>query len=474
MTDRIEIIATAPWTVEVNGEIVASSDSAPPDPQPPDPQPTGDWPRMSQGHVDNAVAMGPIKYGNQGNSSCNYGYKGHALLAPIYAYVGGDTRDTVRNSINSTIAILTDPKKGPCGMNGPGAAQECYALAYFHWLRKSDLWPGLSATTKQRIDAIFHALAMIRAWEGNDGSASKGSWTITGMKGTDFRSIGPNIAFAIPAQLVLCAEWFGYDTLVSWLNSTSIAKVRDEVKAAFGGTSSNLYLTVNWRNADISASEEGAYFRSGPSSDAPTDEQVNAALSNVHYYGAPLTDVVKFLFPNADRGLNRALPPTKRTMGVNKWVGNNQHALDNGAGVMVGGKKRGYCINNASKAPHIPGEGSMIYELNGQDEGGLRSSMGYAWWTAYLVNSMLFAMLLNDNKAFNDATMTDFVTRWTKAYDIIDFFDDPVNDYNSVSHISNKGGSGGPGPIVWSTGRADWMPGINQFLWDAINKVAVV
>ena len=375
------------------------------------------------------------------------------------------------DDITEILNSLTDPNKGPCGMSGPGAAQECYALTWFHLLRNSDLWDGVDDTKKARIDAIFHALALIRTWEGNDSSKSHGEWTITGKKDTDFKDIGPNISFSIPAQLTCCAEWFGYNELNSWLNSTTIAAVRNEVKAAFGGTGGKLYKTLNWRNEGVDQQELEAqdYYRSSVSADAPTDSDINASLKNLKYYGAPITNLPLFLIPNPDRGYNKVLNPVKETVGKNEWVGNNQSGLNNGAGVQVSGKKRGYCINKASETPHVPGVGAMVYEINGVDEGGLRSSMGYAWWTIYVVNCHLFPLVLNNNNALQDDGVIDFLTRWRQAYDIIKHFD--KNDYNSVAHISNKGGSGGPGPIIWSDDRETWQPDINFFLWDALLDV---
>jgi len=439
---------------------------------PPDPEPSGDWPVIPPEYVARGLALPMPKFGNKGNSSFNLNNRGQSLLATLYAWRGGDRRSEVRSNIMSVLSQLTSTDKGPCGMSGPGAAQECFALAFFHLLADTDLWKSdVTDTQKKRIDAIFHALAMIRAWEGNDSSASSGSWTITGMKGTDFKGVGPNIAYAIPAQLTLCAEWFGYDVLSGWLDQATIAGVRNEVKEAFG-TSSNLYLTVNWKNAGISAADEGAYYRSGASADAPTDSQVNSSLKNLRYYGAPLTDLAKFLLPNDSRGLNRVLPPTKRTMGANKWVGYNAPALNNGAGVMVNGKKRGYCIKDPEGMPWYGQEGSMIYELAGQDEGGLRSCMGYAFWTLYLVNFQLIVIALNQNPALKNSAVADFVARWEKARDIVAYFDQ--KDYNSVAHISNKGGTGGPGPIIWSDDRDKWEADTNLWMWDAIVTMSKV
>ena len=471
MTDKIEISAIPPWSITVNGEEVASSEEetpVPPEPGP-EPEPGVDWPVMPQNLVDRGVALPNIKYGNEGNSSCNLSNKGTAFLAPIYGYVNGDKRSAVKDDVLNTLNILVG-SNGPCGMAGPGAAQECYALTFFHLLRESDLWAGVSSTNKKRIDAIFHAIAMIRCWEGNDGSASEGHKTITGNGDADLKDIGPNISFSIPAGMVLCAEWFGYAELDAWLNSTTIQKVRDEIKAAFGSTSGKLYLTCNWKHAGISDTEEDKYYRSDSSAKAPTDDQVNASLKSFKYYGAPLLDLPKFFFPNDDRGFNKVMPPTKRTVGGNKWVGNNQHSVNNGAGITVSGKKRGYCIKNASSTPHVPGEGCMVYEINGVDEGGIRSAMGYAWWTIFLVNTMLIPMLINGNTVFENSKVKEFMGRWSKAFDIINHFD--KNDYNSVAHISNKGGTGGPGPVIWSDDRLVWEADVNLWMWDAINEMA--
>jgi hypothetical protein len=474
--ENLVIQTEAAWALTINSAPVAEGDGSgtsggdvDPEPGPePEPEPGGDWPVIDKAFVDRAVGFGPPAYKNTTNSNSNYGAKGTSLFTTIYAYNGGDKRDTVKADINEILANLIDQNKGPCGMNGPGAAQEALALAWFHLYRASDLWAGTDAGKKKKIDAIFHALAAVRAWEGNDSSASHGEWTITGRKDTDFKDIGPNISYSIPSQLVLCAEWFGYPELDQWLNSTTIAKVRTEVKEAFGGTGGKLYKTLNWKHEGVDQQELEAqdYYRCGTSADAPTDDQINASLKNLKYYGAPMSDLAKFMVPNADRGVNKVLNPTKETVGKNEWVGNNQSGLNNGAGTQVDGKKRGYCINKAGETPHVPGVGAMVYEINGVDEGGLRSSMGYAFWTVYVVNCQLIVLAMNDNPVLLDAKVADFIERWGQAKDIIGHFD--KNDYNSVAHISNKGGSGGPGPIIWSDDKATWQSDINLFLWEAI------
>jgi len=499
MKDKIKVAGSSAWRFLVNGSEVARGDASTsgdtslvlqvdqpwtltatpdgvqdpgPDPEPPDPgpdpEPSGDWPVIPQSMVDTALKFPLIKYGNKGNSNCNYGALGTALFTTVYAYIGGDERSDVRNNVTAILGQLTSPDKGPCGMNGPGAQLEALALTWFHMYRRSDLWAGTSDNVKARIDAIFHALALIRAWEGNDSSKSHGEWTITGMKGTDFKDVGPNISFPIPAVLILCGEWFGYDELNTFLNSTSIAAVRSEVKSAFGGTSGNLYKTLNWRNAGISESEQEQYYRSDTSAAAPSDSDINASLANLKYYGAPMTDLAKFLLPNDERGLNKVLPPSKRTAGSNKYVGVNQYAVDGDKGVTVDGKKRGYCLGDTSKMPHHPGEGAMVYEINGVDGGGIRSAMGYAFWTVYITNCMLLPMAANSNIAFEDDGVDDFMERWSQAYDIMSFFDE--EDYNSIAHIGTKN-NGGPGPIVWSEGRDSWHPDIQFFFWDAIMQI---
>jgi hypothetical protein len=178
-----------------------------------------------------------------------------------------------------------------------------------------------------------------------------------------------------------------------------------------------------------------------------------------------MSDLALFLIPNPDRGLNKVMPPTKRTAGSNSWVGENQHAVMGNAGMQVDGKKRGYCIANGADMPHLGEQGAMVYEINGQDEGGIRSAMGYAFWTIYMVNCMLLPMAAGGNNVFADDGVDDFIERWAQARDIMSFFD--KNDYNSIAHAKSKK-NGGPGPIIWSDDRDTWVPDIQFFFWDAI------
>jgi hypothetical protein len=469
-TSNIVLQTDAAWELTVNGAAVAEGSGSTPPPEPgPNPEP-GKWPKIPQEMVDAGLELPLPKYGNKGNSSANVGAIGTAMWSTIYGYIGGDERAEVRENVEAILDNLVSSDKGPCGMNGPGAQLEALALAWFHILRETDLWPGLSDTIKKRIDAIFHATALIRAWEGNDSSDSNGEWTICGSKSADYRDIGPNIAFTIPAGLVLCGEWFGYDELSDWLEDTSIAAVRSEVKSAFGGTGGNLYRTLNWRNEGVSAASAEDYYRAGASSDAPSDSQINDSLANLTYYGAPFDGpLAKFLLPNDERGLNKVLPPARKAQGSNEWIGVNQFAVDDNQGMQVEGKKRGYCLGDGPSMPHLGGEGAMIYELNGTDEGGIRSAMGYAFWTAYLVNCMLLPMAASGNVALIDDGVDDFLERWNQALEIMQFFD--AEDYNSIAHAKSKA-NGGPGPVVWSDGREDWLPEIQFFFWDAILGIA--
>jgi hypothetical protein len=182
-----------------------------------------------------------------------------------------------------------------------------------------------------------------------------------------------------------------------------------------------------------------------------------------------MSDLALFLLPKPDRGLNKVLPPHKYTQGSNTFVGVNQYAVAGNKGLQVDGKKRGYCLGDGPSMPHQPGEGAMVYEINGTDEGGIRSAMGYAFWTIYMVNCMLLPMAGNGNNVFSDDGVDDFLERWDQALDIMQFFDQ--EDYNSIAHAKSKK-NGGPGPIIWSDDRDTWFPEINFFFWDAIVTIA--
>ena len=67
--------------------------------------------------------------------------------------------------------------------------------------------------------------------------------------------------------------------------------------------------------------------------------------------------------------------------------------------------------------PHLGDVGCMIYELNGIDEGGIRSSMGYASWTKAVVDCVILSLAVSDAIDMASPAMSDFLFRWNKAND---------------------------------------------------------
>jgi hypothetical protein len=300
-------------------------------------------------------------------------------------------------------------------------------------------------------------------------------WFLTGFDdGVGVKSVGPNIAFGLVANIVNAACYLGPVEALNFLNSVTMSGLRAQIGSLFG-TSSLLYRTLNWRNAGVSASAATSYYRAAASSLAPPDATVESALRNFRYYGAALPDLQAILLPNATRGLNRCIPPTNWTdKGSNPYIGIAQHAALGNAGLLVGKTIHGACLNNPAGMPHLGDVGCMIYELNGIDEGGLRSSMGYASWTKAVVDCVILSLAVSEAIDMTSPAMSDFLIRWNKANDIIGYFDD--NDYRSCSHNQKDSSGqvigtkpGGPSTNhVWSTERDLFAMPAHRALWEAI------
>ena len=212
----------------------------------------------------------------------------------------------------------------------------------------------------------------------------------------------------------------------------TMATIRSQFADLFG-TSSQLYKTLNWRKEGVSASGATSYYRAAASSQAPSDATVESALRNFKYYGAALPDLQAILLPNSTRGLNRCLPPANWTdKGSNPYIGIALHSCLNNTGITIGSTVYGACLNNKTGMPHLGDVGCMIYELNGIDEGGVRSSMGYAAWTKAVVECVLLSLAVTEAIDLTSPQMSDFLIRWNKTSDIIDHFDE--NDYRNCSH----------------------------------------
>ena len=118
----------------------------------------------------------------------------------------------------------------------------------------------------------------------------------------------------------------------------------------------------------------------------------------------------------------------------------------------------------------------MLYELNGVDSGGTRSSMGYATWTEALSTVVILCLAVTDQVYVDTPAMKSFLVRYNKAMAVFKHFDD--NDYRSLSHMTGRNDTahtfatskpGGPqSGDVWSGDRDDYVMSAQWKLWDAI------
>jgi len=429
-----------------------------------------DWPTVSTAIVDGAVA-GPISiYGMTGSYSgtgSNMQKTGANCLVPVYAEFKGDLRSSVTNRVTAQIAAFLAPGTMPFAAQGPAAAREATALAFFHILRKCARWSSLPADTKTKIDALFYGIGFASCWMVRDGSASGGNKGLMGWN-SGVKGSGGNISWGPPGMVLMAGAWFGYTAFDDWLNTATIASVRSLVDAAFGDTS-NLYKCLNWRNEGISAAAANGYYRATASSGAPSDTDINNSVGRFIYYTVgKLTDPEKIIVPTGDNGFNKCMPTERRNFGSNPYGGVVQHTSLNGdnGGYKVGGVVRGYVYNNKASTPWLGREDCMIWELSATDNEGLRMSLPYAMWTICLCNSIFIALLMAGNLNFSSPAMVALMSRWKKANAVVKHFQ--ANDFNSIAHASASANGGAGMTPRWSDYSNELYIPQRMFLYDTV------
>jgi hypothetical protein len=430
--------------------------------------PTNDWPAVSTAIVDAAVAAPTAQFGMTGGYSgtgSNMQSTANTCLIPVYAEFKGDLRSSVTDKVTAQLNAFIAASTMPYNASGPAAGRELVALAFFHILRKTARWAGLSVATKAKIDAIFYCLAFGSCWQVCDGSLSGGDLTLQGNN-TQIRTAGANIAVGYPFIVLSAGAWFGYTVLDDWLNTATIAAARTLASDNFG-TNSNLYKCLNWRNLGISQATADTYYRANASTTAPSDADINASVGRFIYYtNGKLSNPETILLPNAERGMNRSIPSQQKSQGSNPYIGLVQHTSLNGAGYMVYGVLRGYVYNNKNSTPHLGDDDCCVYELSSIDAEGLRMSLPYAMWTVSATNSMLMSLLMAGNFNFASSAMIALMHRWKKASEVVKHFQ--ANDFNSIAHAgAAANGGAGEGPR-WSDSAPHLYVPQQMFIWDTV------
>ena len=435
---------------------------------------SGTWPSIGATAIADALAQPYGTFTNKNNAASNITKTRNFYVAMAYESFRGTT--TTDAFVLAQLDVLLAPGTMPFAAAGAPAIREASVITFFQLIKLTPrLWNALSATKKSQMEWIVRALLVANAWMASDTHPGSGGedWSLTGFV-TDVRSVGPNIAFGPVANIVNAACYLGAAEAQSFLQTVTMSSLRSQIASLFG-TSSPLYKTLNWRNEGVSATAATSYFRSAASSLAPSDAAIEAALRNFKYYGASLSNLETMLFPNGTRSLNRCLPPSNwNEKPANPYIGIAQHSCNNNVGIIINGLVYGAGINNKTSMPHLGDVGCTIYELNGLDDGGVRSSMGYVMWTKAGVDCVLLSLAVTGATNMASTAMADFLTRWSKANDIIDFFD--VNDYRSCSHnVKNSSGvitstksGGSTSKHEWSLERPFFAVPSNKSIWEVI------
>jgi hypothetical protein len=221
-----------------------------------------------------------------------------------------------------------------------------------------------------------------------------------------------------------------------------MAAFRSELLGLFG-KSNHLYKTFNWRSEGFTGPVGGIV---GLSTNAPTDIQVETALHNWQYYGKNISQLRNLLDG-----------PMKKALGQKV-----QSGLNDGKGATED-PSRGKIVSGAAQTPWLGTENAMLYELNGKDGEGQRSSMGYGTWTARCLIDVMLALEISGVLDKSDPAIGDMLKRLAKSLDVWRYFS--RRGYYSWAHGGLQGGGGGS-PAEWPIGGpSNWYVPMNEALW---------
>ena len=273
------------------------------------------------------------------------------------------------------------------------------------------VWNGISASDKAKHDLLALGIAVSSAYCSSSTNPQLAGWTpgktgyagVKAMRGQpDFPLTGlPNYSNAPYANLICASTYFGSgNTLTSMLNSFNLASFRTSLSSA------------GLRNM----AQTFALTMSG----APTATQLVSSIKN--YRGIKHTrdlsnlqtlwiDMANYVY---SRTINAGLEPP----------------------IMVGGVRRGYIASNAAGLPNR-GQVGMIYEFDGSDAEGLRSSAQYAMLGARATTIALAAMAASGQLNKSDVAFKTAAGKFSRAW--IDLKYKTVNGYNDYSHAGKTG-----------------------------------
>ena len=410
----------------------------------------GQWPDIAQQHVSTAsgIALYGFKYTHPGWIG---GLTSTGMVPEVLAYAAFKGNTSADSRLMAHSNNMLQPSTMPLPHGRTLSQMEMRAQAMWVIMRHTPrIWDPLPTTTKNKISTIMKGMLYVGAYMGSD-SAPGNTLQLVGVD-LPTRSIGTNISMGATAGKIMGGiSFFGGPTAVNTLlKNFSITAFRAELASQFG-TNSNMYRTFNWRKEGYTGPILGF---AGLSTDAPTDAQIENAIRNFAFSGHPVTDIEGILMQRKG-AFGQALENTVAS------------GLNNGAGAAEDPTHtRGKIMKNAAGTPHLGTKNAHIWELDGQDGEGERSSMGYGTWTARVLIDTILMLEISSNLNKSDPQIADLLRRLAIALDVWQYFNQ--QGYYSWAHEGDKGGGGGS-PATWVPGGpSNWYMAKDIALWNAL------
>ena len=297
------------------------------------------------------------------------------VMVALQVLTGGAT-GTVSTRLTDQIAWSLIGDKCIIANGGYGAQYDQHHVGLFALVKNiPDVWNGLTATQRNKIDALMDASIYCAAWSCSDKNvgypgADRNHYDIRGGD-TYKRTWAPNFRVPMIGMLLTAIPYYG-----------SAEAIQNKLDNITTGTVSS--LKTAFTNYGLS-NPKGIWDRMGSAADAPTHAEFVTAVKNFRYYGKALTtaNIMPLILGESAILWNRTFSPGYRNNRDNVQTPNNNTGL-NGYGVYYDGELCGSTLDR-SNPPAWYGETGMANELDTVDGGGgcgcsrcPRSAMSYA------------------------------------------------------------------------------------------------
>ena len=418
------------------------------------PSPTG-LPILPAATVNTAVARDLYRTVYTGSYGMARGPtdEGHSGVVLALRVMAGGASSTVKNRLNAQIDKSLEGGSCPILISGYSQQHDMPHIGMFSLVRNiPEIWNGLSATKRNKIDALMRAAAICGAYSSSDSNPFTAADPPKQIK--DFEDKAPGYRRTWAANFRLAFVGMLLTSIPYWGSAQALENY-------LNGYDSSAHNTLKSDLSSLGLTNTSTVFSKIGTGSAPTLAQVRASVNGYRYYGDRITNYVAILLRESGIMWRHPIKPG--------WG-------DDGLGTKTKDRGiRGILISGKNGLPNL-NKRAMAQEKNAYDGGAScnnfqrspRSSMSYAvsGWRVEL--NYLCALAATGYISSETSSLHSNLSGQTfSAYERIDMGVTDLRYSTDNGWLSTSKGDCSTNKEDWTTsfGENKWYFSMTESLW---------